>query len=183
MQRFERHISSNDPILTTILNYYEFARGLSVSINPAVSIIKKYFRNIIKIEPISYKIQESGSDIYKQLKSRHKSKHCPDDVDILTASFAIYVKGILITHDSDFNKISALKNFQIENWELQQVLYYRPYCFPTDQDQLISYSIILVEINIILSTTISSLVSFLLFYNDRLFYLPDYRLVLMLHSN
>ena len=118
MQRFERHISSNDPILTTILNYYEFARGLSVSINPAVSIIKKYFGKIIKIEPISYKISESGSDIYKQLKSRHKSKHCPDDVDILTASFAIYVKGILITHDSGFNEISALTNFQIEDWEL-----------------------------------------------------------------
>ena len=56
MQRFNKHVLRNDPILTTVLNYYEFARGLSVSINPAVSIIKKYFRNIIKIEPISYKI-------------------------------------------------------------------------------------------------------------------------------
>jgi predicted nucleic acid-binding protein len=118
MQRFERHIISDDPLLTTVLNYYEFARALSVSSNPAVWRIKKYFGDIIKIEPVSCKISESGSDMYKQLKSRPKSKHCPDDVDILTASFTIYVKGILITHDNDFNKISALTKFPIENWEL-----------------------------------------------------------------
>ncbi len=89
MQRFEKHIISNDPIFTTVLNYYEFARGLSVSSNPAVWRIKKYFGDIIKIEPISYIISESGFDIYKQLKSRPKTKRCPDDVDILTASFKI----------------------------------------------------------------------------------------------
>ncbi len=118
MQRFNKHILSKDLILTTVLNYYEFARGFSNSSNPAVSIIKKYFRTAIKIEPINYEISESCSEIYKQLKSRYKSKYFPDDVDILTASFTMGVKGILITHDSDFNAISALKSFQIENREL-----------------------------------------------------------------
>ena len=117
MQRFNKHVISSDTILTTVLNYYEFARGLSVSSNPALKRIKKYFNEIIKIEPISYNISESVSEIYKQLESGSKSKHYPDDVDILTPSFTIGIKGILITHDSDFNKISALKNFQIENWE------------------------------------------------------------------
>ncbi|WMT51089.1 MAG: PIN domain-containing protein [Ferroplasma sp.] len=119
MRRFNNHVLNDDPIITTVLNYYEFARGLSVISNPAVSKIKQYFRKSIKIGPINYEISEIGSKIYKELKSRPKSKHGPDDVDILTASYTIGVKGILITHDSDFNEIAALEGFQIENWELK----------------------------------------------------------------
>lgn len=122
VKRFDREVILGDSVGTSILNYYEYARGVSKSTgNPGRAMLKKYLKASIKLVYFdNLDVADLASDIYLSLSGKpKKSKNAgvvggPDDVDILTASVALKMDAIIVTHDSDFSKITNLKT---ENWE------------------------------------------------------------------
>ena len=118
-KRFEKAVMNNDDISTTVLNYYEFLRGLSTTTNVMCKkTLKNYIKQVITvITDISTKEADQASLIYRKVQKKNKSKKtCPSDVDILMAAISLSIGATIVSHDSDFHSIGS--KVKVENWEI-----------------------------------------------------------------
>jgi tRNA(fMet)-specific endonuclease VapC len=93
------------------ISYYEIKRGLLYK--NAKKQLRKFeimceICNFISLDDIN--IFDKASNIYSELKRKGK---LIKDADILISSISLIKNCILVTNDTDFNRIDGLK---IENW-------------------------------------------------------------------
>jgi len=98
-------------IFINALSYYEIKRGLLAA--NATNKLKK-FESLCNIFGLVFfdnqYIFDKAAEIYAYLKCEGKPL---EDADILIASLSISSNLILVTNDTDFDRIKALK---VENW-------------------------------------------------------------------
>ena len=94
-------------IFITILNYYEYLRGVNIVTNVEYTkTLERYLNNTIKvIDCISLDVAKRASKIYQRTKGneqdRRKKGKGSSDVDILMATIALSEDAIIISHDDD----------------------------------------------------------------------------------
>lgn len=120
IDNFRKALELESDIFITILNYYEFLRGINAITNvKGRTILEKYLKETITvIESISLDDARRASKIYQEIskKNLHRKKgKGPGDVDILMTSIALRLDAIIVSHDDDFKGIKGLK---IQNWEI-----------------------------------------------------------------
>lgn len=100
-------------ILINGISYYEIKRGL-LAINATARLTK--FELLCKIFGVVLLDERNIFDIASEIYSDLKQKGLLiEDADILIASVALHKGFILVSGDSDFNRIPNLK---LENWLL-----------------------------------------------------------------
>ncbi len=109
--RLKNVVMRGEDIFISAICYYEIKRGL-LDANAAIKLSKfnqfcKLFR-ILMLDTQS--IFDRATEIYVNLKQKGE---LINDADILIASSAMEHDLILVTSDSDFNRIPDIK---IENW-------------------------------------------------------------------
>ena len=107
----QKVILEGNKIFINGISYYETKRGL-LAINATAQLerfeqfCKKFGLVLLETQDIF----DKASEIYADL--RHKGKLIKD-ADILIASMVLHKNFILVSDDTDFNRIEGLK---IENW-------------------------------------------------------------------
>ncbi len=110
-QKAQKLILQGKEIFINGISYYEIKRGLLYA--NAQAQLKKFempCKQFGLILPDTQNIFDTASDIYADL--RRKGQFI-GDADILIASIALCKNFILISDDTDFNRVKDLK---IENW-------------------------------------------------------------------
>lgn len=121
LHNFEKvSLDSEAEISITILNYYEYLRGIDAVTNVKYKkILERYLKKAITvIRCISLDDATEAAKIYQQTReisqdSKKKRKE-PSDVDILIGTIALRKDAVIVSHDDDFKRIKGLKT---ENWE------------------------------------------------------------------
>lgn len=107
----EKKTIAGDEVVINGMAYYEIKRGLLAS--NATNQLRQ-FQTICRIYSLiwleSQNIFDIASEIYASLKRRGEPI---GDADILIASMALCNNAILVSADTDFNRIKDLK---VENW-------------------------------------------------------------------
>ena len=118
LKRLNEAILVPDDISTTILNYYEFLRGLNATTNTKHrKDLKKYMDKIITvINTINSEDADRAAGIYQNIQKKNKvgkRKTPPSDVDIIMTAIALSVDATIVSHDGDF----FLMGVKVQNWE------------------------------------------------------------------
>ncbi len=110
-QKIQEIALKGEEILINGISYYEIKRGL-LSINATAKLrrFEQLCKEFESVLPDKLDIFDIASTIYADLKQRGQPIQ---DADILIASIVLYNNFILVSNDSDFNRIKDLK---IENW-------------------------------------------------------------------
>ena len=111
IQRAQRLVLEGKEILINGISYYEIKRGL-LAVNATTQLRK--FKLLCKEFGLvlldTQNIFDIASKIYAELRPKGQ---LIEDADILIASIVLCKNFILVSDDTDFNRI---KNLKIENW-------------------------------------------------------------------
>ena len=116
LKRLNEAIIYQNEISTTILNYYELLRGLSVTTNAKYrKRIKNYVDEVFNvISTINLKEADCAAGIHQKVQKKIKGKKgTPSDVDIIMAAIALSLNATIVSCDNDFNLIGV----KVQNWE------------------------------------------------------------------
>ncbi len=107
----QRVVLEGKEIFINGISYYEIKRGLlAINATSQLSKFELICRKFGLVLPDNRDIFDIASEIYADLKQRGE---LIEDADILIASMVHYRNFILVSDDTDFNRIKGLK---IENW-------------------------------------------------------------------
>lgn len=110
-RKIKKNIIDGKSIFINAISYYEVKRGL-LAINATAKLKRfDFFCNRFDLLLFdTHSIFDIAAEIYSNLK---KSGELIGDADILIASVVIFRNFILVSDDTDFDRIRMLK---VENW-------------------------------------------------------------------
>lgn len=110
-RKIKKNIIDGKSIFINAISYYEVKRGL-LAINATAKLKRfDFFCNRFDLLLFdTHSIFDIAAEIYSNLKKRGE---LIEDADILIASVVIFRNFILVSDDTDFDRIHMLK---VENW-------------------------------------------------------------------
>lgn len=107
----QRVMLEGEEIFINVISYYEIKRGLlAINATAQLSKFESLCRKFGLVLLDTRDIFDIASEIYADLKGNGQ---LIGDADILIASMVRYKKFVLVSNDTDFNRIKGL---EIENW-------------------------------------------------------------------
>lgn len=110
-QKIKNSILDGETFFINVITYYEIKRGLlAVNATKKLRIFENLCQKFKVLLLDALPMFDIASQIYSDLKTKGS---LINDADILIASMVIFHNCILISDDSDFERID---NLQLENW-------------------------------------------------------------------